>query len=83
MAAARNYHVSWSESNSIMASDGNPGTWSIHGGDIGGIKIGTAWVYLISRAGVDENQLLKQSEYTTEHKLSHITVGNSTYQIGD
>ena len=83
MAEARNHHVSWSESNSIMASDGNPGTWSIQKSDYDGIKIGKEWVYLISRSTIPENQLLKQSEYHTEHKLSHIIVGNSVYQIGD
>ena len=84
MPASQNYHVSWSKSNDVMNKDcKGAGTWSIHGSDYGGIKIGNAWVYLISRAGVTQNQLLKQSEYHTEHKLSHIIVGNNVYEIGD
>ena len=81
--ATTNYHVSFSKSNAILAKDGKPGTWSIHSSDISGIRIGNSWVYLISRLGVHDNKLLKQSEYPTEHKLSHIIVGNSVYNIGD
>ena len=82
MAEARNHHVSYSTSSAIMRRDGDPGTWVI-AGEYSGIKIGHSWVYVMHRTDVKQNQLLKQSEYPTEHVLTHIKVGNAMYKIGD
>ena len=79
---ARNYFVSYSESLATMNRDSKAGTWSIKG-EYSGIKIGTAWVYIMHRTDVKQNQLLKQSDFPTKHVLTHIKVGNAMYEIGD
>ena len=80
--ANTNYYESYSETQEIMNRDGNPGTWSIKG-EYSGIKIGTSWVYIIHSKDISQNLLFKQSEYPTEHVLTHIKVGNSMFEIGD
>ena len=80
---ARNHHVSYSKSQNEMNLDGHPGTWSIKG-EYSGLQIGNSrWVYIMHRTDITKNQLLKQWEYPTEHVLTHIKVGNSSYEIGD
>ena len=80
--ANTNHYESWSEAQNIMGDDGNPGTWSIKG-EYSGIKIGNSWTYIIHRMDSAKNQLLKQSDFPTEHVLTHIKVGNATYEVGD
>ena len=80
--ANTNYYVSYSKTIAEMNSDGNPGTWSIKG-EYSGIKIGNSWVYLIHRTDSEQSRLLKQSDFPTKHVLTHIHVGNATYEIGD
>ena len=79
---ARNHFVSYSQANETMWRDSNPGTYSIKG-EYSGIKIGVSWTYIIHRMDLKQNRLLKQSEYPTEHVLTHIKVGNSMFEIGD
>ena len=80
--ANTNYYVSYSKTNEIMWRDGDPGTWSIKG-EYSGIKIGNTFTYLIHRTDSDQNRLLKQSDFPTKHVLTHIHVGNATYEVGD
>ena len=82
MPASINNYVSYSQANAEMNRDGNPGTWSIKG-EYSGIQIGNTLVYIIHRMDSNQNRLLKQSEYPTEHVLTHIKVGNSVFEIGD
>ena len=79
---ARNYYEGYSSTQRVMNRDGQPGTWSIKG-KYSGIKIGNLWVYIMHRSDSNQNLLFKQSDFPTKHVLTHIHVGNATYEIGD